>query len=284
MPPSPPPGDLQVLYDADLKLEDEARVQMFTCYGVDPLSKGSVNIRTGALLGIPHSYAYFKASDVNKDLFKMAVNENVKSIDWESEVGESFLDSLLLSDKAKQFGVMREVKYVMTYAPYVDAYLKLTFCFLAYWGGCYFNQHPKFKRAPMSVRLGMYSLIGGTMLTLYIVVADSYYCWRDNKVDRKAARVSEDYADGAVEYYGKWLQRNVAVRNLMGHEGAAAYTPFGNTIHSLRQPHVKLTTRLQNITKIRQALIDNPPAPTPRKSDEVGGKRTLTQFFSRDMK
>lgn len=46
--------------------------------------------------------------------------------------------------------------------------------------------------------------------------------------DERAANVSPSYAEGGLEFYEKILQRNTALRQLMGKEGEDLYTVFGN--------------------------------------------------------
>lgn len=48
------------------------------------------------------------------------------------------------------------------------------------------------------------------------------------KADEQAANVSPSYAEGGLEFYEKILQRNTALRQLMGKEGEKLYTIFGN--------------------------------------------------------
>ena len=51
---------------------------------------------------------------------------------------------------------------------------------------------------------------------------------REGAGDGAAAGMGRGYAEGGVEFYTKVLQRNVALRELMGSEGEGVFTVKGN--------------------------------------------------------
>ena len=72
---------------------------------------------------------------------------------------------------------------------------------------------------------------------------DTYYCHRDHKVDRKVVQLGREYAEGGLEFYTKLLQRNMALRLLLGEAGSRLYTVYGNNVAKWRRPHAMLTER-----------------------------------------
>lgn len=50
----------------------------------------------------------------------------------------------------------------------------------------------------------------------------------DLKTDDIVAQLGENYTEGGLEFYEKTLQRNKALRKLLGSKGEALYTYYGN--------------------------------------------------------
>ena len=239
----------QIVSRMDVRAEEEVAVKLFTCFGCDVLHRGSLKLRTGAIIGVPASFAYERTEDVDRDA--LVVNSN--EVDWSTGAGVQLLESLVLSTDAKAFAIAREIGYANTYHVWADAFLKCIFAYAAYGTG--FGINTKFEmRSVMKKwgRVGMYGIIGSLYAFLYLTIADTYYCNRDNRVDRKTAHLNAVYARGGVEYYEKTLKRNTALRALIGDGGAKLYTVYGNPMHMWRQPHVSPTTRRDNLLRYYQ--------------------------------
>lgn len=163
---------------------------------------------------------------------------------WDSRAGELLLQSIVLSEKAKKFAIAREIQYGSTYHVTVETLLRLSFLFMAYASGFCLNHLLQLKRIMKRWGRGaVFSAIGGTFYLLFLLADDTYYCRRDVKVDMKAAKYGPEYAEGGVEFYNKLLQRNMALRVLMGSEGDRLYTLYGNAVTTLRRPEATLTER-----------------------------------------
>ena len=154
---------LQVLYNLNLDINLEAKVFPFVSYDLDPVSRGSINIRTGAIVGIPHIFAYNSPTDVKKELFKIYNDYSYSEINWESGTGKAFLESLVLSDQAKMFGIARELKYAQSYGPHIEATLRslsgvyrtLNFCCTAIFAAAEATvKKGVFTRSPAAQRRG----------------------------------------------------------------------------------------------------------------------------------
>ncbi|KAL8600579.1 hypothetical protein ACOMHN_062450 [Nucella lapillus] len=240
----------KVLWDTS----SEAGVELFTAYGQDVLHFGATFARQGAVIGVPINFKYRIISDVEKE--KITLNNT--NIDWNSAPGNKLLDSLILSEKARQFAIAREMFYVHTFHMYVNAGLVCFSFFSAYWMGAAVNAlYGLSRRLPMASRGAVYSFFAGAGATLYCFSSDSYSWYRDRKVDRQAAALGLDYAEGGVEFYNKQLQRNIALRALIGSEGGKRYTAYGNDIHFWRSPTMPLTSRrdalLETVKSLKEA-------------------------------
>jgi hypothetical protein len=230
-----------------LRPEDEAGLTFFMSICHDVVHKGTVKLRFGAVIGLPATFAYQHVDDINK----AALNLNAQPIDWDSEPGRRFADSIVLSDRAKAFAIAREIKYSSSFFASVDTILRVAFGLGAYTTGFILNNRLKLQqRLKIWARGGFYSFIAVAWGMLYLVVIDTYACWTDNRVDREVAKLTRAYSEGGVEYYTKLLARNQALRVLMGpSEGSKKYTLYGNEIETWRRSHVQLTSRRDNLVK-----------------------------------
>ncbi|KAK7493214.1 hypothetical protein BaRGS_00015551 [Batillaria attramentaria] len=222
----------------------EANVEFFTAYGQDIVHRGSTFSSYGAIIGVPISFTYRSADDVDKE--KITLNN--QSIDWNTPAGKQLLESMILSEKAREFAIARELFYLHTYHIHVRGLLFCSCCFASYWMGAAINAVYRLtQRTPVIVRASVFGLIAGVGATVYCLASDAYSWYIDRKVDRQAAALGCEYAEGGVEFYTKLLQRNIALRSLMGPDGGKKYTAYGNDIHFWRSPCVPLTTRRDDL-------------------------------------
>lgn len=110
----------------------------------------------------------------------------------------------------------------------------------------------------MAMRTICYTLFGTLMLTMWIFIKDFTTYKREELADETAASISEEYARGAVEFYSKTLQRNIALRSLLGNEGPLSYTAAGNERETLRTKHVPFVTRRDRAAQRLEALSQKP--------------------------
>ena len=225
-------------------------------YGHDAIHKGSLKMKSGAILGIPAYFKFQTLEDVAKQQFQL----NMKPVDWYSEGGQQLMASMLLSDQAKRFAIARELEYTKTNALLMRLVLQ-SCCF----GGAYFAGFAGNvvfdlrRRLKGWARVALYGIIGGVALGFYISLHDVYMCHRDNKADRNAAKLGQDFAEGGLEYYNKMLQRRQALRILLGPDGPSMYTQYGNEVYGVRTPHVQCSQRRDNVAAILQEFRNTDP-------------------------
>ncbi|CAH2238694.1 jg4368 [Pararge aegeria aegeria] len=85
----------------------------------------------------------------------------------------------------------------------------------------------------------------GNNLGTYFLMKDMTEVYYETSVDKKLCELGPDYIESGITFYDKLLQRNQALRELMGKEGEKKYTINGNENYTLRQPHVALVHRKQ---------------------------------------
>ena len=150
--------------------------------------------------------------------------------------------SLLLSDSAQKYAIAREVCKANTQNVAVQAFLNMASCYAYYYLTYSFNRKANMFSRPLQLRVTLYTLLGGIVFTTWMFLKDfTTYRWEED-ADEKAAGISEEYAQGALEFYSKILQRNLAMRSLLGDEGPKLYTSLGNDRETFRTKHVPFVT------------------------------------------
>ncbi|KAL5007678.1 hypothetical protein ScPMuIL_016484 [Solemya velum] len=234
-----------------------SNIKFFMGCGQDIFHKGSTYTSRGAIIGVPVSFNYKTTSDVDRMHLKL----NNEGIEWESDAGHKLLESVVLSENARKFALCRELHYSHSQHVHIKSGIVSLSALVAYFPGFLFNRMYKLReRTNLLFRLSMYSVCAGIGMLFCVSVIDRYNWHRDKRADRKAAETSKELCEGGAEFYSKLLQRNVAIRELMGSAGAKVYTPYGNEIHSIwRNPHVPLTTRkdyVQDILKTKYIVTN----------------------------
>ena len=225
-------------------MDEEAGLDFFTCYMMDPVHLGCVTLRTGALVGIPRSFKFNTKEDVQASSLQV----NNMDVDWQKPHAEALCQAMILSERGKAFAIAREVAYCSANAVWTEGFLKTGFTMLAYTTGFMTNNLFGLRsRLKLWARLLMYSAIAGVYFALYLQVHDIYLAFRDKKADRQAAGLGIAYAQGGVEYYSNVLTRNIALRTLLGGEGKHYYTPYGNVASSIRRNGIPYTERRDNL-------------------------------------
>lgn len=172
---------------------------------------------------------------------------------WTAPDGMALASSLVLSDAAQKFALAREISHSSSNLVTTHAALNGASIFALYFLSRQFNRKAKLFARPLKLRVVLYSLLGGLVGTLWLFIKDFTTYQSELQADEEAASLSEEYARGAVEFYNKTLQRNVALRSLLGSEGPKAYTAAGNLLETFRTKHVPYVVRRDNALARLQA-------------------------------
>ena len=106
------------------------------------------------------------------------------------------------------------------------------------------NEKANMFARPLRLRIAFYTLASAFMFGVWLFTRDILTVHRDQVADEEASAVSEEYAKGALEYYNKILQRNIALRSLLGEEeGPKQFTALGNAKESFRTTHQPIVAR-----------------------------------------
>lgn len=98
---------------------------------------------------------------------------------------------------------------------------------------------------PTVTRGILYTIVGLFSLGTYFLMKDMTEVYYETEVDKKLCELGPDFIESGVIFYDKLLQRNQALRELMGSEGERKYSKLGNENYFLRQPRLALVHRKQ---------------------------------------
>ncbi|KAH9370979.1 hypothetical protein HPB48_019094 [Haemaphysalis longicornis] len=237
----------EVLQTVDLPQRKKDMVHFFPVPLLDPFFAGSTEASHGAILGLPVTFSYARKEDVQtRSLLLRGTREPA----WETREGEALKKALVLSDRAQRFAIARDLYWASTYYVQIQT-AALSFAVV----NCYFMGrliNDRFRllgRVPRSLRVGLYGVIVAINATVYLCFKDATSQFWDRKADEKAAALGRDYVEGGIEFYEKALQRNRALRELLGDEGRKYYTSKGNLNELIRSTHVPLTHRLDTVRR-----------------------------------
>ena len=204
-------------------------------------------MKTGAIVGLPYHFRYQKLSDIDFDRLTL----KNQSIDWNSEHGEKFADSLILSNNAKKFAIAHEIYYVLDQHIGWDSCLLLVNFGAAYCGYFALKEFYQLKRrVSLFSRMTILGTFGLVALGVYNFMSDIYQRRRDWKSLKNTSRLGTDFIEGGIEFYNKLLQRNSALYHLLGEKGSKLYTITGNEKISFRMKHLPITYQRDMLKEI----------------------------------
>lgn len=169
-----------------------------------------------------------------------------KTVDWESEAGKKLANSLVLTDDEKIFGIAREILTATTakkllYMLYPPA--AFVFC---YGLTTTLNKKLNLFAKPVQVRAIMYTITILYTFSLYAFVKDYTENYYEGVVDEQLANIGPQMALTGVNFYNKVLQRNTALREVIGDD---SFTAYGNENFFIRQRRLPLTYRKEYFEK-----------------------------------
>lgn len=99
--------------------------------------------------------------------------------------------------------------------------------------------------APLSLRGVLYTLTSLFGAGMYFLMKDMSEIYYETEVDKRLSELGPEFVESGYLLYDKIMQRNQALRQLMGKEGEAKYSKLGNENFGVRQPRLALMHRKQ---------------------------------------
>ncbi|KAJ8680349.1 hypothetical protein QAD02_016136 [Eretmocerus hayati] len=240
------PNDILQLYnnvmdDLKIKEKNRERYKPFAVTGFNVYNAGFADAKFGAIIGIPRNFTYRDKSSI--DLSDIRVGRSAESLNPFHSEADNLLDSLVLSDKAKKFGIAREVlmsqQKLPLYRALESATMVVVTAFISEAARVQWGLDHRPKGLKYFVYLGS-CLLG---LSTWAQIRDGIYTHSEKKVDQKLAELGSDYVEGGIEFYDKQIKKNIALRSLMGPEGAKTFNRDGDEIFFFRKKRTPVTHR-----------------------------------------
>jgi hypothetical protein len=168
-----------------------------------------------------------------------------------------------LTDSAKKFAIAREIVTATGQKVTIQTALNGGCGLLCYYLAHSFNKKAKMLQRSFSVRATLYGLVVFFTGTLWAFLTDFITVTREEQIDKEVCNLGIEYTKGAVEFYTKILQRNVALRSLLGSEGIQLYTAMGNDQYLIRTKHLPFTVRRDTALSHYLSLTTNSPPTVP---------------------
>lgn len=170
---------------------------------------------------------------------------NQKKVDWTSETGQKLANAMILPERVQQFAICREILMTQNNKVVYESTYPFVCLFLAYNISHHINRKLDLYSRPVSLRATLYSIVGIFSIGVYFLLKDMTQVHYETAVDMKLCEMGQDFIESGIIFYEKLLQRNQALRELMGSEGERKYTKMGNENFFLRQPRIALVHRKQ---------------------------------------
>lgn len=232
--------------DSNLEKEQRRKIEFFYIVGHEPFHAGGTDSPWGAIIGLPFFFGETEEFRI-KDLRV----QRKETIDWIIE-GHDLLDSLVLTDSAKKFAIMREI-YSLNYLDAItNAFVTAGCIVLPAMFAQKINYASKaFERLVLQQRILRYLLfyIGGYIL--YRLLKDPLKHLSAEKADRMAAETSMEYLSGGIEFYEKTLMKHRALEEL-ANSRFKTYDEKGNENYFLFPPKLPTLKRLENLQKMKK--------------------------------
>jgi len=239
--------------------KDEGEIPFFLINGDEPFSFGSVHTTySSGIVGLPWNFTYKSVSDINKDEIRFLGDQ---TINWDSKAGKTLLESLVFSEKAQDFVILRQI-YMLDNIKYI--LYGVIFMVVVGIGrniAIYMNQKEGFQRLTFGGRFLGKSLAAAFCTAIFNACRDALHYYYQRKADRQAVSHGDSMYEGALEYYGKVLAANKSFRKMMGDEGKNYFSEDGDqywsTWHFIFRPRpTPITERLAAINDLKTFHYD----------------------------
>lgn len=252
-------------------------IKWFSSASIEPVTLGMTETHFGVLIGVPNHYNYDKLQDLPRSLlevrkfslFKSRKNEKARekidvqkepldcdnceageigeliNIDPQSENGKAYLESFVLSEKAKRFSIARELFIGDSYRPLIITTIIMTTTMLSVSISRLAVSKLGYLQAHLTQRLPFYSVATSASIWYFYNTIDRTNRYYTQSADTRALNLGESYKEGAVEYLTKTIQRHKALRALFD-DYQGIYDQDGNVIEPMfRSRNVPVTERLE---------------------------------------
>lgn len=229
----------EVLHDLDLGKFHESLLKPFMVFGFDVWHEGSLRTRQGSIIGLPVNFTYHNIESIDKNQIIM----NNEPVDWSRDDAKKLLESFLLSDDGKKYAIAREILMTDNYNIIIQSIASALLTGGVYVLSAHLNDSLSLFDKPRTIRVFMYLVIASFAWGVWAMQKDILTRKYESSVDEKISQLGVKYVSGAIEFYDKMLQRNIALRTLLGTQGEKTFTCKGNEQFIIRMKKLPITHR-----------------------------------------
>lgn len=199
--------------DITLDADKKKNTRFFLVTGDSPYHAGSLQLPWGAIVGLPYNFGYKSVDEIDT---RNISAYNGQPIKWDTSTGKKLKETLYLSPAAQKFAIAKEIYFSDSYMVHVRAMAVFASLMLFKAIIDVGKQRYSLTSMPWQTRTLVY--IASTVLCLsnFLLLNDGVNSIYDRETSLQAALVSDEYYDGATEFYTKLLQRNKCFRRLLG--------------------------------------------------------------------
>jgi hypothetical protein len=202
-----------------------------------------------AYCGVPITFSAKTAQDL-KCLLPNGVNFLSSQIDWNQmhKSNQNFEDVLLWSPSAKAFAVARELasleRLTIAYHSLVDTAVIAIAFFSVYW-----NNRKKKPKYIFNSKTLTYSSAALSAVAAIILLRIYDKSLEEKYKDNKACDLGLDMCEGAIDYYQRMKERNLAFRQILP-DGKDLIDEYGNLKYFVfKVPFINKCVRIKSINE-----------------------------------
>ena len=185
-----------------------AKCEMVISKEFEMMHDGNFNLRGKTVIGIPRTFIYKNAVEVEKDCFdEFCEHYNIPS-GSRALISDELSDALVLNEKAKKFAITREMYHTRSFQRFIPICFIFANFQLAYTAFYYLRSYLKLKPYQL---YSLYLVSTLACIQLYFLGMRLYTRNLERKLDRKCADFDSDLIDGGIQFYHKSIQ----IRNLI---------------------------------------------------------------------
>lgn len=212
---------------------DKERFKFFAFAGDEPTYFGYTSLKNfsptaGVYIGLPYFFEFKSPKDIDTSNLSVWVDD---AIPWSTNNGQKLLDSLVMSEDAIKFVIMRQIYMTNSFAPQL-IFANLATCFAMNWMLSrtivkMFTKTP-YTSLPLGLRVMIKTIQVVLCASIFVIVRDFIRHACETQSDLRAVEHGDDFYEGAIEFYSKLLKRNKAFSFFLGDEGRHYYTSSGD--------------------------------------------------------
>lgn len=225
---------------------DSDKVRLFYNKAFGVISGGTLYGSEPSVIGLPRNCSF----NTTEDIRNAPIYFEDKPFNWDSKLGKSMQDVLLVSDVQAKFIMAHELVHIQN-LHFVHSTLHMS----GFLVGSYFLGTLVAKRYRGSLNAVVSRQLAAWLIGFlgYWTSRQQFSHWMENNADEKSAQLGLDYVDGGIEQMRKRLKLNRILRRAHGVAGEKLYSEKGDDLRTL-STHPSRTERLKRLKEIKKSM------------------------------